>query len=69
MTKRLVDIDDDRLESAQIALGTTGLKDTVNEALSLAGADAEQRLDEIRSSFAAAASVPLSEADREDAWR
>jgi Arc/MetJ family transcription regulator len=69
MTKRLVDVDDDLLQAAQIAMGTTGLKDTVNAALSLAGADSAQRLDEIRRLFAAAASVPLSEADRADAWR
>ncbi|MDP3971795.1 MAG: hypothetical protein Q8P61_02645 [Candidatus Nanopelagicales bacterium] len=69
MTKRLVDVDDDLLQAAQIAMGTTGLKDTVNEALSVAGAESVQRLDEIRRSFAAAASVPFTEADREDAWR
>lgn len=33
MTKRLVDIDDEVLESARLALGTTTLKDTVNESL------------------------------------
>jgi Arc/MetJ family transcription regulator len=33
MTKRLVDIDDAILEEARGALGTTTLKDTVNEAL------------------------------------
>jgi Arc/MetJ family transcription regulator len=33
MTKRLVDIDDEVLENARLALGTTTLKDTVNESL------------------------------------
>ena len=33
MTKRLVDIDDEILEEARRALGTTTLKDTVNESL------------------------------------
>ncbi len=33
MTKRLVDIDDDMLEQARRALGTSTLKDTVNAAL------------------------------------
>ncbi len=33
MTKRLVDIDDEILEEARHALGTTTLKDTVNESL------------------------------------
>lgn len=68
MTKRLVDVDDELLREAQIALGTTGLKDTVNAALSAAGADSTARLDQIRRSFAAASAVPLTDADREDAW-
>lgn len=33
MTKRLVDIDDEALEEARRTLGTTTLKDTVNESL------------------------------------
>jgi Arc/MetJ family transcription regulator len=33
VTKRLVDIDDEVLEDARRALGTTTLKDTVNESL------------------------------------
>jgi len=33
MTKRLVDIDDEILEEARRALGTSTLKDTVNESL------------------------------------
>ena len=33
MTKRLVDIDDEVLEDARRALGTTTLKDTVNQSL------------------------------------
>jgi Arc/MetJ family transcription regulator len=33
MTKRLVDIDDEILAEARRALGTTTLKDTVNQAL------------------------------------
>jgi Arc/MetJ family transcription regulator len=33
MTKRLVDVDDDLLEQARQVLGTTTLKDTVNESL------------------------------------
>lgn len=33
MTKRLVDIDDEILDEARRALGTTTLKETVNEAL------------------------------------
>lgn len=33
MTKRLIDVDDERLEAVRALLGTTTLKDTVNEAL------------------------------------
>jgi Arc/MetJ family transcription regulator len=33
MTKRLVDIDDEILDEARRALGTTTLKDTVNQSL------------------------------------
>ena len=33
MTKRLVDINDEILDEARRALGTTTLKDTVNESL------------------------------------
>lgn len=43
MTKRLVDIDDEVLESAREALGTTSLKDTVNTALGEAAHAAHRR--------------------------
>jgi Arc/MetJ family transcription regulator len=43
MTKRLVDIDDDILVEARAALGTTTLKDTVNEALRAAVQSHRQR--------------------------
>jgi Arc/MetJ family transcription regulator len=33
MTKRLIDIDDEALDQARRALGTSTLKDTVNESL------------------------------------
>jgi len=69
MTKRLVDIDDDALEAAQVALGTAGLKDTVNAALSAVAADTDARLAEIRNAFAAAAGVPFTDADRAEAWQ
>ena len=36
MTKTLLDVDDDLLEEATAALGTSTKKDTVNEALRLA---------------------------------
>ena len=69
MTKRLVDIDDDALDAAKVALGTSGLKDTVNAALSAVAADSDDRLEEIRQAFAAAAGVPLTDEEREQAWQ
>jgi Arc/MetJ family transcription regulator len=38
MTKRLIEIDDELLESARNELGTTGIADTVRSALQLAAA-------------------------------
>lgn len=38
MTKRLIEIDDDLLESAKQELGTSGIADTVRSALQLAAA-------------------------------
>ncbi|MGL5810774.1 MAG: hypothetical protein ACRCYQ_12595 [Nocardioides sp.] len=43
MTKRLVDIDDEVLEAARTALGTTTLKDTVNTSLRNATSSAHRR--------------------------
>jgi Arc/MetJ family transcription regulator len=45
MTKTLVDIDDDRLEAAKAALGTTTKVDTVNRALAEVAALAARRRD------------------------
>ncbi len=69
MTKRLVDIDDDLLDAARVALGTNGIKDTVNAALNDAIRDPAARLAEVDRAFAAIASVPGSDADRDAAWR
>lgn len=43
MTKRLVDIDDEVLEQARSALGTTTLKETVNASLTEAAQAARRR--------------------------
>ena len=43
MTKRLVDIDDEILDAARRALGTSTLKDTVNESLRSAVQTARRR--------------------------
>lgn len=64
MTKHLVDIDEDTLGAARAELGTTTLKDTVNEALRLAASSRDQR---VARSLDALAGADL--ADRDDAWR
>lgn len=64
MAKHLVDLDEERLGAARAELGTTTIKDTVNEALRLAT--------ERRSGRIAAALDLLGQADiegREDGWR
>ena len=64
MTKRLIDIDDRALHDAQAKLGTTTIKDTVNEALRLA---ADQRRLAITNALDVLARADL--ADRDLAWR
>lgn len=64
MTKHLVDIDDDTLGAARAELGTTTLKDTVNEALRLVASSRDER---VSRALDALASVDLD--DRDDAWR
>jgi Arc/MetJ family transcription regulator len=64
VTKRLVDIDDDTLGAARAELGTTTLKDTVNEALRRAAATRDKRVSSALDTLACA-----KHADREEAWR
>lgn len=64
VTKRLVDIDDTALDGARTSLGTHTIKDTVNEALRLAGEAREAALD---NAFAVLADADLD--DRAAAWR
>ncbi len=64
MTKHLVDVDDDALIAARAELGTTTIKDTVNEALRRATSARSER---IRVSLDILAEADL--ADRADAWR
>lgn len=64
MTKHLVDIDDETLGAARAELGTSTLKDTVNEALRLAASTRDQRVSSALDTLAGADLV-----DREDAWR
>lgn len=64
MTKRLIDIDDDALDAARQTLGTSTMRDTVNEALRLA---AGHRRDELSAALDVIAAI--APADRTDAWR
>ncbi|MHB1535305.1 MAG: hypothetical protein ACYC1D_12010 [Acidimicrobiales bacterium] len=64
MSKHLVDLDEEALSVAQIRLGTTTIKDTVNAAL--------RRIGEGRAGKVAAALDVLGHADlvdRVEAWR
>ncbi|HUV09610.1 MAG TPA: hypothetical protein VMX12_01445 [Acidimicrobiia bacterium] len=64
MAKHLVDLDEDALRAARSELGTTTMKDTVNEALRRAGRGRDLRVGRALDALAAADLV-----DREDAWR
>lgn len=64
MTKRLIDVDDTVLEAARAHLGTTTMKDTVNEALRRA---ADDREDELGHALEVLAGAELD--DRAGAWR
>lgn len=63
MTKRLVDIDDDVLGAARAELGTTTLKETVNQALQQVAAG---RAEQVDAALDLLAGSDLS--DRGDAW-
>lgn len=56
MTKRLIDVDDDKLEAVKTLLGTTTLKATVNDAL-----DEVLALDQRRKDLLAERGVDVSE--------
>jgi Arc/MetJ family transcription regulator len=64
VTKHLVDIDDAVLGAARAELGTSTLKDTVNEALRRAAGARDQRVSRSLDTLAAA-----DLGDRDDAWR
>jgi histone acetyltransferase (RNA polymerase elongator complex component) len=64
MAKHLVDLDETALSAARVELGTTTIKDTINEALRRSTTRRERRV--------ATALDLLAEAsldDRADAWR
>ena len=64
MAKHLVDIDENALSAARAELGTTTIRDTVNEALIRA---AGERAERVRRSLDRLAALPSD--DRDDAWR
>ena len=64
MAKHLVDLDEAALSAARAELGTTTIKDTVNEALRRATAE---RFERVRNALDVLANAELD--DREDAWR
>ena len=64
MSKHLIDVDDEALGAARAELGTSTIKDTVNEALRRATSARAQR---IREAFDVLAAVDVG--DREEAWR
>lgn len=64
MAKRLVDIDDDLLDEARSQLGTSTIKDTVNEALRQAGAARRRKVTRPLDALGKTTWAP-----RDDAWR
>ncbi len=64
MGKHLIDLDERALSAARSELGTTTIKDTVNEALRRATAQRER---EVAAALDVLAGAELG--DRDDAWR
>lgn len=64
MAKHLVDLDEEALTAAKAELGTSTIKETVNEALRRATDDREDRIAEALNALGRA-----KLADRSDAWR
>ena len=62
--KHLIDLDEDKLQSARAELGTTTIKATVNEALRRAGSDRKRR---VGRALDVLGRSDLD--DRADAWR
>jgi Arc/MetJ family transcription regulator len=64
VTKRLIDVDDEALDAARAQLGTSTIKDTVNEALRSA---ARQRSAQLENALSVLGDADLD--DRSAAWR
>ncbi|MGS2807224.1 DUF2191 domain-containing protein [Nocardia sp. MW-W600-9] len=68
MTKRLIEIDDELLESAQDALGTSGVSDTVRAALNSAVV-ARARAREVEWLINGGLAEMADKDRRDDVWR
>lgn len=66
--KHLVDLDEEALAHARLALGTHTIKDTVNQALR-AAAQHSTRQEWIDDALSRLAAMNLSDDDRASAWR
>jgi Arc/MetJ family transcription regulator len=64
MGKHLIDVDEERLQRARVELGTTTIRDTVNEALRLATSERTERVAAALDTLAAG-----PDEDRAKAWR
>lgn len=64
VAKHLIDIDEQALEQARVELGTSTIKDTVNDALRAATAQRKQRVTSALNTLGAA-----PHDNRDDAWR
>lgn len=68
MTKRLIDVDDDKLEQVRLLLGTSTAKATVNEALAEVLALAERRKALLNPEAVAGSAELATEERRRSAW-
>jgi Arc/MetJ family transcription regulator len=68
VTKRLIDLDDELLDSARQELGTMGIADTVRSALRLA-ATRQARLEEVEWLASGGMAELADRHVRHDAWR
>jgi Arc/MetJ family transcription regulator len=64
MAKHLIDLDENALGAARAELGTTTIRDTVNESLRRASAERERK---VKAALDVLAAAHLE--DRADAWR
>lgn len=68
MTKRLIDVDDDKLEQVRLLLGTSTAKATVNEALAEVLALAQRRDALLHPEVVAGSADLADDEQRRSAW-